>query len=31
MKYYTHTLNDNTIHEPQKTVEEDNYTEKITK
>lgn len=30
MKYYTHTLNDNTIHEPQKTVEEDNYTEKHT-
>lgn len=25
-----HTLNDNTIHEPQKTVEEDNYTEKHT-
>lgn len=27
---HTHTLNDNTIHEPQKTVEEDNYTEKHT-
>ena len=25
-----HTLNENTIHEPQKTVEEDNYTEKHT-
>lgn len=25
-----HTLNDNTIHEPQKTVEDDNYTEKHT-
>lgn len=23
---HTHTLNDNTIHEPQKTVEDDNYT-----
>ena len=32
MNYYTHThtLNDNTIHEPQKTVEEGNYTEKHT-
>lgn len=32
MKYYTHThtLNDNTIHESRKTVEEDNYTEKHT-
>lgn len=27
---HTHTLNDNTIHEPQKTVEEDNYTKKHT-